>query len=99
MDKLPVVVIVGRQNVGKSSLMNALAGNRLAIVEPTPGVTRDRVSQIIPHKGKAFEIVDTGGIGLRQGDPFFEEVERQIENALAEAELVLFVVDAQAGLT
>lgn len=99
MDKLPVVVIVGRQNVGKSSLMNALAQNRLAIVEPTPGVTRDRVSQIIPYRGKAFEIVDTGGIGLRQGEPFYEEVERQIENAIAEAHVVVFVVDAQAGLT
>jgi GTP-binding protein len=98
MDKLPVVVIVGRQNVGKSSLMNAMAQNRLAIVEPTPGVTRDRVSTIVSHRGKAFELVDTGGIGLRPGDPFYEEVERQIENALAEAHVVLFVVDAQAGL-
>lgn len=99
MDKLPVVVIVGRQNVGKSSLMNAMAQNRTAIVEPTPGVTRDRVSSIVSYAGKAFELVDTGGIGLRQGDPFFEEVERQIENAIAEAQVVLFVVDAQAGLT
>ncbi|HEX7896606.1 MAG TPA: ribosome biogenesis GTPase Der [Planctomycetota bacterium] len=99
MDKLPVVVIVGRQNVGKSSLMNAMAQNRTAIVEPTPGVTRDRVSSIVAYGGRAFELVDTGGIGLKQGDPFFEEVERQIENAIAEATVVVFVVDAQAGLT
>ena len=99
MDKLPVVVIAGRQNVGKSSLLNALAGARLAIVEPTPGVTRDRVSTIVARNERAFELVDTGGIGLRQGDPFFEEVERQIERAVADAELVLFVVDVQAGLT
>ena len=99
MDKLPVVVIAGRQNVGKSSLMNAMAGARLAIVDPTPGVTRDRVSTILAHRGTAFELVDTGGIGLRPGDPFHEEVERQIENAIADAELVLFLVDIQAGVT
>jgi GTP-binding protein len=99
MEKLPVVAIVGRQNVGKSSLLNALAGQRLAIVDPTPGVTRDRVSTVVSHRGTTFELVDTGGIGLRPGDPFHEEVERQIENAVADAEVLLFLVDAQAGLT
>lgn len=99
MAKLPVVTIVGRQNVGKSSLLNALAGRRLSIVDPTPGVTRDRVSAIITHRGTAFELVDTGGIGLRSGDLFYEEVERQIEKAIAEAEIVIFLVDVQAGCT
>lgn len=99
MAKLPVITIVGRQNVGKSSLLNALAGRRLAIVDPTPGVTRDRVSAIITHRGTAFELVDTGGIGLRPGDPFYQEVERQIEKAIAEAEIVVFLVDVQAGCT
>jgi GTP-binding protein len=97
MAKLPIVTIVGRQNVGKSSLLNALAGRRLSIVDPTPGVTRDRVSAIITHRGTAFELVDTGGIGLRPGDLFYEEVERQIEKAIAEAEIVIFLVDVQVG--
>src|SRR5262245_3511278 len=99
MARLPIVTIVGRQNVGKSSLLNALAGRRLSIVDPTPGVTRDRVSSIITHRGTAFELVDTGGIGLRPGDLFYEEVERQIEKAIAEAEIVIFLVDVQAGCT
>ena len=99
MTRIPIVAIVGRQNVGKSSILNAMVGRRLAIVDPTPGVTRDRVSAIIAHGGKAFELVDTGGIGLRSGDPFYEEVERQIERAIEEADAILFVVDIQAGLT
>jgi GTP-binding protein len=99
MNRLPVVAIVGRQNVGKSSLLNAMAGRRISIVDPMPGVTRDRVSAILAHKGAAFELVDTGGIGLRPGDEFYAEVERQIERAIAEAEVVLFLVDAQSGVT
>jgi GTP-binding protein len=99
MEKLPVVAIVGRQNVGKSSLLNAMAGRRLSIVDPLPGTTRDRVNAILSHRGVAFELVDTGGIGLRPGDPFYEEVERQIERAIADAEVVLFTVDVQAGVT
>jgi GTP-binding protein len=99
MGKLPIITIVGRQNVGKSSLLNALAGRRLSIVDPTPGVTRDRVSAIITHRGTAFELVDTGGIGLKPGELFYEEVERQIEKAIADAEIVLFLVDVQAGCT
>jgi GTP-binding protein len=99
MEKLPVVAIVGRQNVGKSSLLNAMAGRRLSIVDPMPGVTRDRVSAIVAHRGTAFELVDTGGIGLRPGDEFYEEVERQIERAIEEAEVVLFLVDVQSGPT
>jgi GTP-binding protein len=99
MGKLPVMAIVGRQNVGKSSLLNALAGRRLSIVDPMPGVTRDRVSAIITHRGTAFELVDTGGIGLKPGDPFYEEVERQIEKAIADSEIVIFLVDIQAGCT
>jgi GTP-binding protein len=99
MERLPVVAIVGRQNVGKSSLLNAMAGRRISIVDPVPGVTRDRVAAVMAHKGRAFELVDTGGIGLERGDPFHDEVERQIERAIQEAEVVLFLVDVQGGLS
>lgn len=98
MGRLPVVTIVGRQNVGKSSLLNAMLGRRQSIVDPTPGVTRDRITAVVTHRGTAWEAVDTGGVGLRPGDPFYEEVERQIERAIADAQIVLFLVDAQAGL-
>ena len=99
MAKLPVVAIVGRQNTGKSSLLNAMAERRLSIVDPMPGVTRDRVSAIVSYRGTAFELVDTGGIGLRPGDALYEEVERQIERAIEQAEVILFLVDMQSGPT
>jgi GTPase len=97
--KPPVVAIVGRQNVGKSSLLNALARRRLSIVDPAPGVTRDRVSALVTHEGATLEIVDTAGLGLSRADKFHAPVERQINYALAKADLVLLVVDAQEGLT
>jgi GTP-binding protein len=94
-----VVAIVGRPNVGKSSLFNALAGKRIAIVEPTAGVTRDRVSSLIAVDGRFFELVDTGGLGIQDADNLTAEVERQIETAIEEANAILFVVDARSGLT
>lgn len=97
-DALPCVTIVGRPNVGKSSLFNALAGRRIAIVEPTPGVTRDRVSATITHAGVAFDLVDTGGIGIVDADGLTEHVERQIAAALEEADVVVLVVDVRDGL-
>ncbi len=96
---LPVVVIVGRPNVGKSSLLNALLRRRLAIVDPRAGITRDRVSAILEHAGRYFEIVDTGGIGIIDADHLEAHVEAQIRYALERADLILFVVDAQAGVT
>jgi GTP-binding protein len=96
--KLPVVAIVGRPNVGKSSLLNRFAGERIAIVDPTPGVTRDRVSALVAHGDAVLEVVDTGGIGIVDRDDLGEHVERQIEFALRGANVVLFVVDARDGL-
>ncbi len=96
---LPVVVIVGRPNVGKSSLFNALAGQRISIVDPTAGVTRDRVTTVIEREGKFFELVDTGGYGIVDSDKLTDDIERQIQVAIASAELVLFVVDIKEGVT
>ncbi len=94
--QLPSVVIVGRPNVGKSSLFNALYGSRVAIVEPTAGVTRDRVSRVVERNTTAFELVDTGGVGVEE--ELGEHVQTQIRIAIEQADLVLLVVDAQAGL-
>jgi GTP-binding protein len=95
---VPVVAIVGRPNVGKSSLFNWMAGRRIAIVDPTAGVTRDRVSTLIKTHGRFFELVDTGGIGVADVDNLTKEIERQIETAIDQAHVILFVVDARAGL-
>lgn len=94
---LPHVAIVGRPNVGKSSLFNRLVGRRVAIVEPTAGVTRDRISLDVEWRGRRFELVDTGGLGLVDEVELREHVEEQIQLALRMADVVLFVVDAKAG--
>jgi GTPase len=96
---VPVVAIVGRPNVGKSSLFNWLAGRRIAIVEPTAGVTRDRVSTLVPVGDRFVELVDTGGMGMADADNLTEHVERQIETAIDQAHVLLFVTDARTGLT
>lgn len=94
---LPIVAIVGRPNVGKSSLFNSLARRQIAIVEPTSGVTRDRVSTIVTHKNWAFELVDTGGYGLEKSAQLVKEITRQIEEAIAAADLLILVTDVRAG--
>lgn len=97
---LPIVAIVGRPNVGKSSLLNYLAGRRISIVDPTAGVTRDRVSTPIildEMSGKAFELTDTGGYGIVDKDNLTADIERQIQLAIEEAQLILLVVDAQTA--
>lgn len=96
---LPVVAIIGRPNVGKSSLLNSLAGDRISIVDPRAGVTRDRVSAIIERGDRYFELVDTGGYGIVDSDRLEEHVESQIRQAIGSADLVLFVVDVRDGIT
>jgi len=95
---LPVVAIVGRPNVGKSSLLNALVGRRVAIVDSVAGVTRDRVSAPVPVGEGYVEVVDTGGFGIEDVDDLTDHIVDQIDLAMSEASLALFVVDAQDGL-
>jgi GTP-binding protein len=95
---LPVVAIIGRPNVGKSSLLNALAGQMISIVEPTAGVTRDRVSTIISRDRQYFELVDTGGYGIVDSDRLESHIEQQIHRAIESANLVLFMVDIRDGV-
>ncbi|NOY40471.1 MAG: ribosome biogenesis GTPase Der [Planctomycetes bacterium] len=95
---VPQVVIIGRPNVGKSSLLNWLAGIRLAIVEDRPGVTRDRVDYLMSYEERFFELVDTGGIGNKDEDNLTQHVEEQIQTAIDSAAIILFVVDTRAGL-
>jgi len=98
-DKLPIVVIVGRPNVGKSTLFNRLIGKRVAVVEDTPGVTRDRLYGEAEWNGKRFTVVDTGGMLFSDEDPLVEQIRVQAEVALAEADAVLFLTDTTSGVT
>lgn len=95
---LPTVAIIGRPNVGKSSLLNALAGEMISIVEPTAGVTRDRVSTFIGRDDRYFELIDTGGYGIVDADQLSGHIERQILRAIESAQLVLFMVDIRDGV-
>jgi GTP-binding protein len=95
---LPIVAIVGRPNVGKSALFNWLAGRRISIVDPTAGVTRDRVTTVIQVGDRYCELVDTGGMGIQDADNLTEDVERQIQHAIDSAAVVLFVVDVRDGV-
>jgi GTP-binding protein len=99
MPSLPVIAIVGRPNVGKSSLLNALVGKRISIVQDMPGVTRDRVSMPLRINDRYVDLVDTGGYGFVDPDQLTDHIKHQIEMAMNEAKLVLFLVDCQAGLT
>lgn len=91
-----VVAIVGRPNVGKSTLFNRLAGRRIAIEEATPGITRDRIYADCEWAGKRFTLIDTGGLRV-VGDPLHGEVVRQVEFALEEADVIVFVTDVTTG--
>jgi GTPase len=94
----PVAAIVGRPNVGKSTLLNRIVGRRAAIVEERPGVTRDRKTLDARWRGRDFRVVDTGGL-LAAGDVLDRSVSRQSERAIAEADVVVFVVDVSTGIT
>ena len=96
---LPTVAIVGRPNVGKSTLFNRLVGRRVAIVEDTPGITRDRLYGEAEWRGRAFQVVDTGGVLLEEDDPLITQVRIQALAAIEEADVILFMVDAVEGIT
>ena len=96
---VPQVVIVGRPNVGKSSIFNWLAGRRIAIVDRVSGVTRDRVTHLMEVHGQFVELVDTGGMGIKDVDNLTEQIEEQIQVAVDSARVVLFVVDCRDGPT
>ena len=94
----PVVVIVGRPNVGKSTWFNRVIGEQAAIVEDRPGITRDRHRRMAAWLGVDFWIVDTGG-WMPSGSELDDKVSRQVEEAVREADLVIFMVDAAIGVT
>ncbi len=96
--KLPVIVIVGRPNVGKSTLFNRIIKKRVAVVEDTPGITRDRLYAEGEWNGKPFVVVDTGGIVFQEEDPLAEQIRVQADVALAEADAVLFLADVTSGV-
>ena len=97
-----LIAIVGRPNVGKSSLFNRIAGRRIAIVDDQPGVTRDRISAEAEWHGQPFTLVDTGGIGLLRGektdDPIVAAAFEQVRLAIDAADLILLVVDTREGM-
>lgn len=96
---MSIVAIVGRPNVGKSTLFNRLTGGRDAIVDPTSGVTRDRHYGVSDWNGKEFSVIDTGGYVDASGDIFEDEIKKQVRLAVEEADIVIFLVDAREGLT
>ena len=97
-DVIPQVVIVGRPNVGKSSLFNWLIEKRIAIEDPTPGVTRDRLVQRVSLEGRVFDLVDTGGMGFDDPDGLTSKIDAQIASGLASAALIVFVGEVRSGL-
>ena len=96
--KKPVVALVGRPNVGKSTLFNRLVGNKIAIIEDIPGITRDRIYGDVKFNEYSFHLIDTGGIDMSSAE-FNNEIKLQAEIAINEADVIVFVVDAKEGIT
>ena len=94
----PIVAIVGRPNVGKSTLFNALAGSRISIVKDTPGVTRDRIYADITWLNHSFTMIDTGGIEPESKDIILSRMRSQAETAIETADVIVFLVDVRQGL-
>ena len=92
------VAVVGRPNVGKSTFFNFLAGERISIVDDTPGVTRDRIYAEVEWLGRKFSLIDTGGIEPRTDDVLLQQMRIQAELAIETADVILFMVDLKAGL-
>lgn len=95
----PVVAIVGRPNVGKSTLFNKIAGTRISIVDDTPGVTRDRVFADAEWLGRDFTLIDTGGIEPKADDEILMQMRAQAQLAIEMAHVVIFIVNVRDGLT
>ncbi len=95
----PIVAIVGRPNVGKSTLFNILANSMISIVEDTPGVTRDRLYATAEWLDYEFMMVDTGGIEIMNADAIAVSIRQQAQIAIKEADVILFVCDARSGIT
>ncbi len=96
--KLPIVALVGRPNVGKSTLFNKIVGKQVSIIEDSPGITRDRIYQEANYNNKRFYLIDTGGIDISKTD-FNNEIKYQAELAIEEADIIVFIVDGKEGLT
>ena len=95
----PVVAIVGRPNVGKSTLFNALAGEMISIVKDTPGVTRDRIYADVTWLDKSFTLIDTGGIEPASKDEILVQMRRQAQLAIEQADVIILVTDVRCGVT
>ena len=95
----PIVAVVGRPNVGKSTLFNQIGKKKLSIVDDMPGVTRDRIYMDAEWLNREFTLVDTGGIELESSDSMLNSIRAQAQIAIDEADVIVFVVDGRAGLT